>query len=670
MTPENTPPHQDNPQAKQQQAVERLLNAYNQENLAAWDLSYSELLQEPDLHSKPANSDKPKASKKKSKAKTPKVQRCDETPFQALFRKYDPYLFLECCYTLNDAIGPAASVANHLSLQSFENGDFVASVSKLSIPSLKSEDLQEKVKRKPYTCAISADGRTAAVHEEDRIQLWNLETETLISDIPKSLLKKHLEGHKGMATTYLDLLLSPDGKILMVSGQRFTMFWAIAEACELKAVFPSIRLSYKTLAFSPDSQTLVILAGYDLRVLDMKTMTFKAKEHRASYGSLKITALAFSPDGQAIASGGWVSPRYREGARFAFREAQTLERKAFITGISRSLDHSAVMALAFSPNGKTLALMNRGRIFFRDALTEQTPLDKDKCVVFEDDYMQGRRSVLEAHVDEVQPGDSSRYIPSSLAFSADGHFLVSCYHNVIKVWRVKPPSKFLMPPDRLFQGYLNLFTDTLSPDLRTAFLEQSITFPHWQAWEAAYLAKQDQGETNGSVLRDVVKAGGKFPLYWLAYLLKTKQWQLADQETEAVILKYAGVPQQPHVSQSDIAAIPLQLLRVIDRLWTTHSDRLYGFTAQANVWGSTVRREGKLHKQDGREVAVKTDFQMRLGWKGTDFHPNYHGDGDEYQTNAYNETSEGYYPRKINSKTLLAIQIIRRLGLEIVSSGD
>lgn len=659
MTSENSFPAQDNPQSRQHQAVERLLHAYNQEELNAWDLSYSELQHEDYTRATLFDNDQPAATQKKPGAKT---------PFHTLFRKYDPYLFLECCYTLENFIGNASNAASCLTVESFENGEFAANVGRLSVSNINNEELKETVERSRSVRAVGANGRTIAVRDNERISIWDLETEALISDIPFSVVYSHLDFDKHIDRLLARFLLSPDGKTLIVLGEKYIMFWAIAETCELKATFPSP--CPFTEAFSPDGETLAIKMYDGLYLWNVNTGSLKKKVKQKEYAT-KLTALAFSPDGQTLASGGWVSPRYTESVRFSFQDAQTLGVKAHIRGITRSLYHSNIEALAVSPNGQTLAFMKGGKIFFRDAFTDRTPLDESKCFVFQDNYMQGRRSVIEAHSYELRPGYSTTFRPSSLAFSADGQFVVSCYCDIVKVWSVKKPGKFLVSPDQLFQCYLdlcdlNLRPEKLSSARRAAFLSENLAFPHWQAWEASYLVKQKYSEPKGSA----IQKSGKHPFYWLAYLLKTRQWQLADQETEAVMLKFAGIPDQPYLSPENIDALPLHVLRIIDRLWMMRSDGRYGFSAQAQVWGRTIRQEGEWSQINSRDVSVDDEFKIRLGWERIDFDPNCYSDNDEYQTSAYDEYSVGYYPRKINSNTLLALHIIDRLDPHNMVSGS
>src|SRR5262249_26128120 len=121
------------------------------------------------------------------------------------------------------------------------------------------------------------------------------------------------------------------------------------------------------VAFSPDGKTLASVAwDQTLRLWDMPAGKERAVLTLAPPG----LALAFSPDGKALATGE-TGIGIRKGGRPQATSVATLWDPA--TGQKRSTFRlpSGVDALAFSPDGKTLAAGCRGGIRLLDSATGQ-----------------------------------------------------------------------------------------------------------------------------------------------------------------------------------------------------------------------------------------------------------------------------------------------------------
>lgn len=73
------------------------------------------------------------------------------------------------------------------------------------------------------------------------------------------------------------------------------------------------------------------------------------------------------------------------------------------------------------------------------------------------------------------------------------------------------------------------------------------------------------------------------PLY---SLLASSQWQKADEETGAVMLKIARRVTAGWLREEDIEIFPCQDLLSIDRLWMQYSQGRFGFTPQSQIWES------------------------------------------------------------------------------------
>jgi RNA polymerase sigma factor (sigma-70 family) len=234
--------------------------------------------------------------------------------------------------------------------------------------------------------ALSPDGTTLASANELVAQLWDVGREggklrtTLrqTADRPSPPLVQPAPTHQG---TVFAVAFSPDGKTL-ASGAGFVRrrtsagqwkiegevrLWDVATGKE-KAAVRRRPVTIYSLAFSPDGRTLAWGGGvkpssvdttYYMDFKDIPKERFQFKElgevtvwdlatgkERVFFRSTTagIKTVAFSSDGKTLACGG------RDGALRLFDVAGGRERACLRRG-----DGWEVSALAFSPDGKTLA---------------------------------------------------------------------------------------------------------------------------------------------------------------------------------------------------------------------------------------------------------------------------------------------------------------------------
>lgn len=67
-------------------------------------------------------------------------------------------------------------------------------------------------------------------------------------------------------------------------------------------------------------------------------------------------------------------------------------------------------------------------------------------------------------------------------------------------------------------------------------------------------------------------------------LLIGGQWQKADSETGAVMLKIAGRIKEGWLRESDITKFPQLDIQTINSLWVKHSQERFGFSVQNRIW--------------------------------------------------------------------------------------
>jgi serine/threonine protein kinase len=83
--------------------------------------------------------------------------------------------------------------------------------------------------------------------------------------------------------------------------------------------------------------------------------------------------------------------------------------------------------------------------------------------------------------------------------------------------------------------------------------------------------------------------------------LAAGQWQEADRETEALMLRVAGREAEGRLNIEDVKHFPCRDLRTLDRLWTEYSNGHFGLSIQRQMWRETA--------QDYES------FGDRLGWR-------------------------------------------------------
>ncbi|MGC4123208.1 MAG: protein kinase [Myxococcales bacterium] len=274
--------------------------------------------------------------------------------------------------------------------------------------------------------AVSADGKTLATGNRDAdIQLWDLDsgargavlegqgagsTDLAFSADGKVLASAstdgsgnlwdpvqgrrlvRLEGHGDSVTA---VALSPDSRIAATgSDDRTVRLWSVPEGQPL-ATFSSSAAAIYAVAFSPDGRALAV--GGEERAVRLLSVPdgrplLSLAGHRDS-----VLSLVFSADGSLLASLGVDGTRVWDA-----RAGVTLAAVAGLGGQDRGV--------AFSPDGRTLALAGDGRA------VRLFKVGGDP-----------RRAPLAGHTDAV----------NDLAFTPDGKRLVtSGYDRVIRVWDV------------------------------------------------------------------------------------------------------------------------------------------------------------------------------------------------------------------------------------------
>lgn len=213
--------------------------------------------------------------------------------------------------------------------------------------------------------------------------------------------------------------LSSDGKVLASSGENTIHLWDVASG-KLLRTLEGHNQRVISLAFSPDGQRLAS-ASYDgtIKLWDVKTGALE----RTLVGrpGHMMSCVAFSPDNKTIASG--------DGLEIRLWSAQSGQLLQTITPENR------VFALAFSPDGKTLA--NAGPLFHN--VRGETRGPHGGLLVPRETISAGEVWLWDVETGRWLQTFSDGHWALNIVFSPDGKRLAQMSDdNTVRIWPIKP----------------------------------------------------------------------------------------------------------------------------------------------------------------------------------------------------------------------------------------
>ncbi|MBD2112140.1 MULTISPECIES: HNH endonuclease [Cyanophyceae] len=294
-----------------------------------------------------------------------------------------------------------------------------------------------------YEVPITSDGMIASVSGH-KILFWNLDTQEL-----ESVLEGHTE-------TILSLSLSPDNKTLASGSFDKTVGLWDLETKNLICTLAKRKDPIHSVAFSPDSKFLASGGESKYKTADGQKTTIylwsidNRELIRTFVGhDLRVNTLAFSPDGQILASGS----NDRTVRLWNVKSGKQLH---VLEGHS-----SNVGTVAFTPTGDSLVSSGGGGIKFWSVRTGEL----QKSFAEQSEYIRcfsinptGQLLAFEMHsgieIWDLRSHKKLQYLdfmwPTSMNFSPDGKLLVSGDATaftedggLVKVWSVPTSESFV-----------------------------------------------------------------------------------------------------------------------------------------------------------------------------------------------------------------------------------
>jgi WD40 repeat protein len=287
-------------------------------------------------------------------------------------------------------------------------------------------------------CAVVAPaGDRCAYSSGDQVLVRHLPSGRLVVALKENLKPVH------------QIAFSPDGKQIVTGADRAVRQWNASIGVQLWNFESDQHIS--DFAYSPDGSQIAVATKATILVLSaVDGKTIKILTDHAD----PLTCIAYSPDGQSIASG---SENYAVNIWDVPMASNTFSSTALVPPPRGPLstertESSGISDIAFSRNGKLLAISagDLTKIFSTADHTELSTLSGHVGGVFAISFSPDAKLLATASSDstirfwDLTNGRTIRILPwhkgiiRSVSFGPDGRFFASADESEVKVWNLSP----------------------------------------------------------------------------------------------------------------------------------------------------------------------------------------------------------------------------------------
>jgi DNA-directed RNA polymerase subunit alpha len=138
-----------------------------------------------------------------------------------------------------------------------------------------------------------------------------------------------------------------------------------------------------------------------------------------------------------------------------------------------------------------------------------------------------------------------------------------------------------------------------------------------RARSQAYLEGKNSKEAVIELIDSEIQTAFTISYNQLRQYLVAGQWKKADIETGNIILQLTS-PNEEEIKLTSISNLPTEDVRTINKLWTDHSNRHFGFSVQKQIYLSVNKNIGYFGERVGWR-GKEGWFGGALGWHSYDF---------------------------------------------------